>query len=271
MVVRRRRGVSRAGRLDRAAGSVGGDGRGAVHARVAVVSRSRGERNEGESEERRRRRGVVDLHLHLHLERLRRLRLASRVARLRGVAPPATYARVMHALCDARATRGGARDPRVYARRRHLRIVQPAALQTLFKATAARAGRAADLPPRKAAARTVADAVPAAVAVSRGEAPFLPTKRRTKRRTTPTTNATTNATANATSVAVAFAFDGATASRWRRLRAMATATALGDATLSATAIRATLQVAAAGGFPDVASEARARMRWTRVPRPRIWS
>ena len=53
---------------------------------------------------------------------------------------------------------------------------------------------------------------------------------------------------------VAFAFDGATASRWRRPRADGDSGGAQRPAL-ATALRATLQVAAAG-FPDVASEAR---------------
>ena len=171
------------------------------------------------------------------------VRVARRAAAERRAAAPA-YAQVMHAPCDAgrhaealASTSLCGRRPPDYPTRRH---------RALFKATAG-AGKGGGPSPRKAAARTVADAVLAAVAVSRGEAPFLPYEEEDEEEDDADDERDDDRDGERDGRLKAHA----STERPRvggRLRAMATATALGDATLSATAIRATLQVAAAGGF-----------------------
>ena len=188
---------------------------------------------------------------------------ARRAAAERRAAAPA-YAQVMHALCDAGRHADALGIHETMRAAGVSGLSNPPHYRALFKATAGAGGKGGGpLPPRKAAARTVADAVLAAVAASRGEAPFLPYDDSDEEDgSDDAEDGSDDSSDESGRVRVRRSDRESVASP---SRAMATATALGDATLSATAIRATLQVAAAGGFPDVASEARARMRWARVP------
>ena len=257
----------RAGRLDRAADLLAEMGEEPFMREWPSCPVPEGERNEGEGEgEGEGGASSTSTSTSTSNASSSSSRVARRAAAERRAAAPA-YAQVMHALCDA------GRHAEALGIHESMRaagisgLSNPPHYRALFKATAGAGGKGGGpLPPRKAAARTVADAVLAAVAVSRGEAPFLPYEEEDEEED--------DADDERDDERDGERDVGRVRVRVRRSdresvaspsRAMATATALGDATLSATAIRATLQVAAAGGFPDVASEARARMRWTRVP------
>ena len=184
-------------------------------------------------------------------------RAARKAEAERRAAAPA-YAQAMHALCDA----GRARDALavhddmisagVYA------PANPPHYRALFKALRLAGGDGgAPLTPCKAAAAAVADAVRAATAASEAQSALALSEDAADRKTEkaePEENASSPSTAR----------DAASSPS----RGMAAAMSLAQSRFAGEAIRATLQIAAEAGFPDVSSEARARLRWARVaPQP----
>ena len=171
----------------------------------------------------------------------------------RRAAAPA-YAQVMHALCDAGRPAEALETHREMLDAGFYPPANPPHYKALFKAflgagTLGKDARA--MTPREALAAASADAVLAVRAKHEAE------KASERMMTRPKGGARENFYGKARRVR---SEREATATP---SRGMATAMALGRGDLAAEAIRATLQVAAAGGFPDVASEARARLRWAK--------
>jgi pentatricopeptide repeat protein len=176
-------------------------------------------------------------------------RAARKAEAERRAAAPA-YAQAMHALCDA----GRAREALavhddmisagVYA------PANPPHYRALFKALRLAGGDGGSpLTPRKAAAAAVADAVRAATAASEAQSALAVSEDAADRKA---------------DLSPSTARDAASSPS----RGMAAAMSLAQIKFAGEAIRATLQIAAEAGFPDVSSEARARLRWARVaPQP----
>ena len=195
---------------------------------------------------------------------------AARVAaRERAAAAPA-YAQLVHALCDANrpADALGVHDEMtlagVYA------PANPPHYRALFKALCLGGGPGGGaMAPRKAAAAAVADAVRAATAASKAQS-----KRTARKDSFDAVDAVdavdddgasrgdgTDDVSTSPCTADAAAVRDAASSP---SRGMAAAMSLTQSKFAGHAIRCTLQIAAEGGFPDVSSEARARLRWARV-------
>ena len=218
-----------------------------------VETRGRGQGDPGEPRASPLERWTVDA------------RAARKAEAERAAAAPA-YAQVMHALCsagrarDALAVHDDMTSAGVYA------PANPPHYRALFKALRLAGGDGgAPLAPRKAAAAAVADAVRAATAASEAQSALAVSEDAREddvgdegRRESSTRESSPS------SPPLSSARDAASSPS----RGMAAAMSLAQSRFAGEAIRATLQIAAEAGFPDVSSEARARLRWARLaPQP----
>lgn len=192
-------------------------------------------------------------------------RAARKAEAERRAAAPA-YAQAMHALCDAGRARealavhDAMTSAGVYA------LANPPHYRALFKALRLAGGDGgAPLAPRKAAAAAVADAVRAATAASEAQSAIAVSEEASEEHTSEKhTSATNGEGRRETPSSPSTARDAASSPS----RGMAAAMSLTQKKYAGEAIRATLQIAAEAGFPDVSSEARARLRWARLtPHP----
>ena len=192
-------------------------------------------------------------------------RAARKAEAERRAAAPA-YAQAMHALCDAGRARealavhDAMTSAGVYA------PANPPHYRALFKALRLAGGDGgAPLAPRKAAAAAVADAVRAATAASEAQSAIAVSEEASEDEYAEkhTENAVGEKSEKSPS-SPSRARDAASSPS----RGMAAAMSLTQKKYAGEAIRATLQIAAEAGFPDVSSEARARLRWARLtPHP----
>ena len=148
----------------------------------------------------------------------------------------------------------------------------PPHYRALFKALLLAGGDGgAPLAPRKAAAAAVADAVRAATAASEAQSAIAVSEEAGEERAEERAEEHTShgsgrgeRTRRETPSSPSTARDAASSPS----RGMAAAMSLTQKKYAGEAIRATLQIAAEAGFPDVSSEARARLRWARLtPHP----
>ena len=189
-------------------------------------------------------------------------RAARKAEAERRAAAPA-YAQAMHALCaagrarDALAVHDDMTSVGVYA------PANPPHYRALFKALRLAGGAGgAPLAPRKAAAAAVADAVRAATAASEAQSALAVSEEATDGEDSDA--ATPKPEVRKTTSSPSTARDAASSPS----RGMAAAMSLSQSRFAGEAIRATLQIAAEAGLPDVSSEARARLRWARLaPQP----
>ena len=179
----------------------------------------------------------------------------ARVAESERRACAPAYTQVVHALCDADRAGDALRVHDEMTSAGLYAPSNPPHYRALFKALCRAGGPDGSvMTPRKAAAAAVVDAVRAATAASKAHNSLKLREEGEDEEgdddtSTPNTTSSTSTNRDAAS---------------SPSRGMAAAMSLEQSKFAGEAIRCTLQIAAEAGFPDVSSEARARLRWARV-------